>query len=343
MFQSPSSIARFDAACLAKRMDLRSGLSRVDRLERLSDKITGPDFFAMRDDVCRPDMGGTKIRALEYLLPKIVEPDTDTLICSGFAGSSHVAAVAHIASNLGFGCAAVIGTQPVSQGMLHNMQLCRDSGCRLVEAPEGAPLRSSGPIVQGLAEDLRSEGFKPSVLPFGGGHALASLSYARGVFEMVDSLRGHDLPLPDRIYVPQASGQLAAGLAIGVKLAGLPSRVMSVRITPHPMGSPEAVRARMQETLGYLPREGVEAPAADDIGPVLDLVEGTFNCGYAEPAKEGAEATKLFQTNENITLDSSYTAKAAARMLADAHSASPGENWLMWLSANGGETAYRPL
>ena len=64
---------------------------------------------------------------------------------------------------------------------------------------------------------------RPRFLPAGGTLPLTVLAQAQAALEVAAQVRDGLLPAPDRCYVAHGTGGTPAGLALGFKLAGLPT------------------------------------------------------------------------------------------------------------------------
>ncbi len=61
----------------------------VEKLERLSRELGGPQLLIKRDDQTGLALGGNKTRKLEFLVGQALEQGADTLVTAGAAQSNH--------------------------------------------------------------------------------------------------------------------------------------------------------------------------------------------------------------------------------------------------------------
>src|ERR1700680_1294859 len=61
----------------------------IERLERLSHELGGPELLIKRDDQTGLALGGNKTRKLEFLVGQALEQGADTLVTAGAAQSNH--------------------------------------------------------------------------------------------------------------------------------------------------------------------------------------------------------------------------------------------------------------
>jgi D-cysteine desulfhydrase len=123
------------------------------------------------------------------------------------------------------------------------------------------------------------------------------------------------LPEPARIYLALGSRGSAAGLAAGLALAGLQTRVVSVLVTHRLPASKRGIERLARRSLGELARAGARV-AADSLPLALEVESGFRGPGYGHATPEGAEAVRLARDCEGIELERTYTGKALAALLA---------------------------
>src|SRR3954453_22664232 len=71
------------------------------RLERLSERLGGPEIWIKRDDLTGLAGGGNKTRKLEFVVADAVEAGADTLVTVGAVQSNHPRQTAAAAARVG--------------------------------------------------------------------------------------------------------------------------------------------------------------------------------------------------------------------------------------------------
>ena len=122
------------------------------------------------------------------------------------------------------------------------------------------------------------------------------------------------LPEPDQLWVPLGSGGNAAGLLVGLRLAGLQTRVMAVRVVEIPLTSGTATRLLVRRIVSLLRAHGVTAPPGFHLGG-LEVVNGYIGAGYGHDTPAAAAAARLAHDELGLELDGTYTAKTLAACL----------------------------
>ena len=83
---------------MPKKIALANLPTRIEKLERLSQKLGGPQIYIKRDDQTGTEVSGNKIRKLEYSIQEAISQGCDTLITCGGPQSNHCRATAAAAA-----------------------------------------------------------------------------------------------------------------------------------------------------------------------------------------------------------------------------------------------------
>jgi len=278
-----------------------------------------------RDDRTAGAYGGNKVRKLEFLLGEALERGVRRVVTGGAMGSHHALATALHARAVGLGCTAVLFPQPVTDHVREVVAAHAALGTELVHVPHMTlvpPGMWRVRLFRGVDEVM--------IIPPGGSSDTGTLGYASAALELDDQLRAGALPEPETIHLPAGTLGTAAGLAVGLALAGRQTRVrvVAVRIIGSLVANQRVLRRLVTGTLRRLERAGVTVPPAAEVLSRVEIREGYIGAGYGEATQAGREAAARFGET-GISLDSTYTAKAAACFLADA-TADPGRPRLFW-------------
>jgi D-cysteine desulfhydrase len=286
---------------------LPTPVERAAELERLAG--FGP-IFAKRDDLSSPDWGGGKTRKLELLLAEAVARRQKTVITFGGVGSNQAVATAVHGRRLGLRVVLALGGQPPSDTVRARLLEMLGAGAELryvlgVNAAERT-----------AAEDWRRRGeAAPWVIPVGGTNALGSLAYVDAALELAEQIRAGALPEPDVIYLAAGTLGTAAGLCLGVRLAGLRSRVVAVRASSPDFSSRRELGRLVAETVRYARSLDPGFPSVE-LDPTTIAIDGSeLGRGYGYETAHGRAARELALSSEKWQLDDTYTAKALAALL----------------------------
>lgn len=283
---------------------LLSGPTPVRSLESV-----GPGVWLKDDSRCAELYGGNKVRKLEWSLAEIVAGKRTTVITAGGLGTNHGLATALFARELGIRTILLLVDQPVTQEVERNLDAMRASGATIVLAH--TPRRAIALVPLISLRHMRSRA--PSILGVGGSNAAGVLGFTEAAFELAAQVKSGELALPDEIVIPVGSGGSAAGLLLGLRLAGLSTRVHGVLVNDKTRITERSVKAMATRSQRLLQRHGVPTQDISLDGFVLDPSQLGEGYGIATPA--GAQATERF-AELGVALDPVYSAKAAAALLA---------------------------
>jgi 1-aminocyclopropane-1-carboxylate deaminase/D-cysteine desulfhydrase-like pyridoxal-dependent ACC family enzyme len=285
-------------------------------------EIGGVSLLVKRDDLTTPTLGGNKARALEHLLAG-VGPD-DRLLTVGSTGSTHALSVAHFAARLGAPTYVVTWPQ-------EDHDVARATAARLATL---ATVMHAGSPVEAMARaTLRRFTSRVRWIPSGGTSALGALGHVNAAIELDDQLKRDGYLAPETLVVPLGTGGTAAGLLVGLALAGLRTRVIGVRVVPRIVANRTRVLRLARSAASLFGRlAGVDAPRIDDDRLVID--EQQYGGAYARETDASREAEALAREMGGPALEGTYSAKALAAALAYAQR-TPDERVLFWLTFDG--------
>ena len=283
----------------------------------------GAALWVKRDDLAAPVMGGNKLRALEFLLGG-VRPG-DVVLTLGGQGSTHVLATAVHAARLGARTRAVRWPHEMNE-VAHLVARRIDAAC------ERAPLLPAPLALLRLALwrlRLRgASGRPPRLVPFGGASPLGALGHVNAGLELRAQIDTGLLPAPARVVVPLGTGGTAAGLALGLALAGIDAELVCARVGPRVAATRGRVLRLAAATRRLARRLGADLPPPVAVRVVHDAYGGA----YGRPLPAGTAAARRLDPALAARLDATYSAKAAAAALALV--ARPGPT-LFWLTFDG--------
>jgi D-cysteine desulfhydrase len=175
-----------------------------------------------------------------------------------------------------------------------------------------------------------SGGRLPWYLPAGGSNAVGALGYVETALEIADQVRAGELPEPATVAVPVGSGGTAAGLALGLRLAGLATRVLGVVVNDSfRLDAPVLVRLANRTSSLLRERGAGDVPTLEvaDLAARFDWLGATY--GDPTPASTSMVAAAA---GAGLDLEPVYTGKALAA-LADLAGELPGP--VLWLNTHG--------
>ena len=297
-----------------RRIPLAHTPTPLMELKRLNIK-GGPRIYLKRDDLTGSEVSGNKIRKLEFLLAEALDRGCDLVITCGGAQSNHARATAAAAARLGLSSRLVLRTEDPQNPppLAGNILLDRMVGAEIVWiTPEQYQDRAA--LLKGMAEELSSRGRKAYIVPEGGSTGLGAFGYMRAVEELAADLAG--LPggagEPLTIIAATGSGGTLAGLALGVKLTGLPARVVGINVAAdreYFVNEVSRIGRQAQSEYGL---EAALEPERD-----FEILDGYVGLGYALSRPEELAAIRDLARSEGVILDPVYTGKAYFGMISE--------------------------
>jgi D-cysteine desulfhydrase len=128
--------------------------------------------------------------------------------------------------------------------------------------------------------------------------------------ELVAQVQGILVPRPEAVVVPFGSGGTAAGLLVGMWLAGAPIDVCAVRVTDPWFATRRRILGLARDTMTLLAAAGAKvSPGAAR----LYLVRDQLGPGYGHSTPKAVMAQALF-AEAGISVDLTYGAKASAAL-----------------------------
>ncbi|MGH2925138.1 MAG: 1-aminocyclopropane-1-carboxylate deaminase/D-cysteine desulfhydrase [Solirubrobacterales bacterium] len=296
-----------------ERVRLGEGPTPVRELAGLSSE-GGRAAVWIKDDGAYSPVGGNKARKLEWLLADALRRGKRTIITGGATGTNHGLATALFAARLGMRTVLVLVPQPETSHVRGQLDRLRRSGAELHFASGviGAHLLGARLFVRRTSRPLNF----PYVVRPGGSTPLGCIGYVDAAAELAAQVRAGDLPAPSHIVVALGSGGTAAGLAAGLKLAGLESRLVCVLVSDVIKVDGATVARLARRTLRLLSQHGAAVDGVRVAPDEVEVVTGWLGAGYGHSTPEAESAIELMAEREGVTLEPVYTAKAMSALLA---------------------------
>ncbi len=256
--------------------------------------------------------GGNKVRKLEWLIPDAQRRGRRSILTFGGLGTNWGLATALYAREHGLATALALVDQPIDDHVRAQLARLEASGARIHRTHTKARTVAALPWL--LARNARG-GRPPYLLPAGGSSPVGALGYVEAALEIAAQVEDGLLPEPAHVVVPVGTGGTAAGLALGLQLAGLRTRVVGVVVNDQ-LRLDGTVLARLaRRTAKLLERRGASLSEVRIEASGFDLTRDQIGSGYGHRTEAGARATAL-AAEQGLPLDPVYTAKAMAGLLA---------------------------
>lgn len=267
-------------------------------------RAVGCEVWVKRDDQTHPRYGGNKVRKLGPLLALARRDGVTHVLTLGAAGSHHVLATAVHGAAQGFVVEAALAPQRRSA---HVEAMLRASSSQAARIHPCRSFPGALATVALRAAALRASGARPRIIPFGGSNAVGASGYLDAQVELAGQLAALGVPAPDAQVCALGSGGTLAGLLAGCGLAGGRAEVWGVRVAPS--------FATPAWRVATLARAALRLRGGDGRCPTARFFDGAIGAGYGIATDDGRRAAELF-ARDGLTLDDTYTAKAAAGLIA---------------------------
>ncbi len=281
----------------------------LERMDRLTEALGGPEIWIKRDDCTGLSTGGNKTRKLEFLMAEAQAEGADMVMTQGATQSNHARQTAAFAAKLGMGCHILLEDRTGSNDLNYN-----NNGNVLLDHLHGATIEKRGPDLdmnaemEAVADRFRSEGRKVYTIPGGGSNPTGALGYVNCAYELVGQLNDRGLAV-DHIVHATGSAGTQAGLITGLKAinANIPLLGIGVR----------APKEKQEENVFALAEKTAEKIGAGGVVKRDDVVANTdyVGEGYGIPRADTIEAIEMFAQLEGILLDPVYSGKGAAGLI----------------------------
>ena len=278
----------------------------VKELKNLEDSVGFNNIWIKRDDLSSPIYGGNKVRKLEFLLADALEKDASEIMTTGGIGSNHCVATAAFSKKLGRQSISAVVDQPITEHVKKNLLLELYFGAKLIYAHSWNELRPKVYWYRFIHPDIYYIG------P-GGSNALGTIGFVNAAFEIKKQVDKGEIPEPDHLFVANGSMGTTAGLSIGIKLAGLKTKIHGIQVTDPRFSSKENTLKLAKRCLLFMRKYQKEIPKIKFDHVVI--TSKFYGETYGKPTEEGMEAIKLLKEDEGINLESTYTGKAFAGLL----------------------------
>jgi D-cysteine desulfhydrase len=275
--------------------------------------------------------GGNKVRKLGWIIPEAQRRGVRTLFTVGGIGTHWGLAAALYGREHGLHTVLGLVDQPVDDHVREQLARLERSGATLYRYRTPARLRLAAPRI--LARATLRDRRLPWYVPAGGSNEYGALAYVEVGLELAGQVREGQLPEPATLVTAVGSGGTAAGLALGLRLAGLRTRVFGVVVNDAFPLDAGVITELSNRTAALMGRSGADLGSVrlepEDVTMRTDWLGTTY--GDPTPASTAAVADAA---SRGLTLEPVYTGKALAAMRDAAGTADmPGP--IVWLDTHG--------
>lgn len=273
-------------------------------------------------------LGGNKVRQVDVLLAQALAAGADSVVTSAGPQSNFCRVMAAGARSAGLDAHLVLRGRGLDERPQGNQRLYVLSGAHLTWVDTEDPLDDAqDETMQKVAERLRQDGHRPAVVDIRA--AEAGVVCAAASTAIVGELAAAS-ELPDRIVMAAGSGNTTAGVLAALCAGGASTRVRAVATAVDAERLRPRIIARARDVLRFadLDPELVQEDHLEVDGDQLGEGHGKATTAARDAQLHTARACGVF-------LDTTYTAKAMASLLADSRGGS-----VLFIHSGGAPTIF---
>jgi len=296
-------------------------------VRRLPELGTGSAEIWLKDESVFGDggWGGNKVRKLEWLIPEAKRRGRSTILTVGGLGTNWGLACALYGREHGLKTVLALIDQPVDEHVNQQLERLERSGAEIHFTHTKART-----VVAVVGLMIRH---RPYFLPAGGSSAIGALGGTEIALELAAQVARGELPEPSYVVTAVGSGGTAAGLLLGLELAGLDTKVLAVVVNDTLRLDSKTLLSLAGQSARLLRRRGAPLPDVNLDGERLFVVEDQIGAGYGHPTESARRAAEEVSDRTGINLDPVYTAKAMAGVLSAERTLGPGP--VVFIDTNG--------
>jgi D-cysteine desulfhydrase len=286
---------------LPLRISLANLPTKIEKLDRLSQELGGPQIYIKRDDQTGSEISGNKIRKLEYVIKEALAQNCDYLITCGGIQSNHARATAAVAARLGLGVCLVLRSDG-KETLEGNYLLDRLLGARIQFITSDDYSKRRMEIMEEIKDQLTQQGYHPYIIPEGASNGIGTFGYFTAMEEILEQERQMGINF-DAIALAVGSGGTYSGMFLANKLLGHGTKILGINVCDTALYFQDRIMNILNDSLSYIDQRLSYAKNE------IEIIDGYVGKGYAQSSKEELAFIHWFAKLEGIILDPVYTGK----------------------------------
>jgi D-cysteine desulfhydrase len=294
---------------IPEKLSLANFPTRIEKLERLTKELNGPNIYIKRDDQTGMEWSGNKVRKLEYSVKEALNKGCNSLITCGGNQSNHCRATAAVAAKLGLECCLVLRgskNSPVEGNLFLDKLLGAET--KFITPEEYSSRRNE--IMKEIALDKEKAGHKPYIIPEGASNGIGSFGYYNAMLEIIEQEKEMNLQF-DAIAIAVGSGGTYSGLLLAKQLENHKAVLAGYLVG----GSISYFTEEIQSIF-----RGISLYAKNEIKPrqaEINFIDNYIGPGYGLNTPEQLTFIKHLAQLEGVVMDNVYTGKAMHGLVSD--------------------------
>jgi len=322
---------RYPALKKIPRVSIIQFPTPIEELKQVNRLLGGMNLWVKRDDLTTSKYGGNKPRKFEFVFAHALKKKKNRILTMGGTGTNHGLACTILAREFGLKTSLFLTNQPLTHLVRENLLCDHHFGAQLYYT-KTALFTNWKLLFKRISSKLNYH------LCIGASNPLGTIGFVNAGLELADQIEAGLLSEPDKIFVALGSMGMAVGLAIGLELAGLKTKLIGVAVTPKSYNSKNKIMKLAKKTNRILRKADPSIPyVAPRIFDRLSVDRSFFGGEYGRWTHEGITAMKIFITNDpGYQLEPVYTAKVFSALIAycQENPKAKSETILYWHSRN---------
>ncbi len=262
-------------------------------------------LFIKREDLLPFSFGGNKARKAKLFFEEIYRGSYDCVVTYGSSSSNHCRIVSNLAMARGMKC-YIISPEEASKET-YNSKLMDMFGAEIVVCSVDKVQKT----IEDTLQELKKEGYSPYFIAGGGHGTIGTQAYVECYEEISKYEKEHQMQF-DYIFHASGTGTTQAGLICGQLINGEERTIVGISIARK---NPRGRQVVLESVKEYLLEHKV-AVSEEAIEDTTILEDGYIQGGYGACSEEVIEVIKNMMQQYGLPLDTTYTGKAMAGMLA---------------------------
>ncbi|MBF8984466.1 D-cysteine desulfhydrase family protein [Lutibacter sp. B2] len=287
---------------LPSRITIANLPTKIEKLERFSKKVGGPQIYIKRDDQTGIEISGNKVRKLEFAVKEALDQGCDLLITCGGIQSNHARSTAAVAAKLGIGSYLVLRSSGEEE-MEGNYFIDKVLGAKIKFITRDDYSKRRMEIMEEIKAEMTEKGYKPYIIPEGASNGIGTFGYYNAMEEILMQERAMGIKF-DAIVTAVGSGGTYAGLFYANKISENTADIYGVNVCDDEEYFKNEIHNILHESFKYT-KENMEF-SKDEI----NIIDGYVGKGYALSRDEELTFIHELAKLEGVILDPVYTGKA---------------------------------
>ena len=287
---------------IPERIHLANLPTKIEKLQRLTEELGGPQIYIKRDDQTGTEISGNKIRKLEYVIKEALNQKCDYLITCGGIQSNHARATAAAAAKLGLRSYLVLrgsGNEAVDGNYFLDKLL--GANIKFVSPEDYSERRLE--IMEEIGKELIQQGHRPYIIPEGASNGIGTFGYYHAMEEILQQEEELGIHF-DAIVLSVGSGGTYSGMFLANKVLKNHGVIYGINICDTAEHFQYKIIDILQDSFRYIDYE--TSLSKDEI----KIIDGYAGEGYGLSRPEELEFIHKLARVEGVILDPVYTGKA---------------------------------